>query len=145
MKKKTILKIAAWTASVFVILLAVLVIHIYMVTSKPKDNLPLSQLSRIDFKQPLSQAQSDEIKGYVASLEGVESTYFNQQNGILVYTYQVGKQTSANVFEQLMKHGSYKAERYIVTEAMLQNGCPMGAGKNTFTGHLTRYISNMFN
>ncbi|MGC4021511.1 MAG: hypothetical protein QM734_06010 [Cyclobacteriaceae bacterium] len=52
-------------------------------------------------------------------MEGVESTHFNVPDGILVYTYVIGKQTSENVFNQLMSSGNYKAKRYIVNAADL--------------------------
>src|SRR4051812_27736753 len=105
MKKNKLVKIAAWTGSVCTVLVAILFIHIYMVTHKPKADYDKRQLSRIDFKQPVDSAEANNIRAFVAGLHDVNSTYFNVPGGILIYSYTVGKQTSENVFKELMKHG----------------------------------------
>lgn len=105
----------------------------------------MSQLSRIDFKQTIDSAEANKIRSFVGHLEGIESTYFNVKDGILVYTYAVGKQTSINVYNQLINYGHYNAERYIVDASALKTGCPMMADKKSFTYQISYYISKLFN
>jgi hypothetical protein len=133
--------------SVVVLFLATLAIHIYMVTPAKtvKSDNRVRQLSRIDFTQDIDSAEAEKIRGFVAGLDGIESTYFNVPDDVLVYTYTVGKQNSENVFNKVMAFGNYNAQRYIVAAAQANNGCPVGAEEKSFTGKFTSYLSHMFN
>src|SRR5882672_7472218 len=124
MKRKKVLRITLWSASVLFVLLMVLGIHIYLVTGNKSNYGNPRQLSRIDFKEPVNPAEADKIRSYVSHLEGVQGTYFNMANGILVYAFDPGRQSSLNVFNGLIHYGHYKAERYTVDESTAQTGCP---------------------
>lgn len=143
MKKKRIIKIALWTAGIAFLLFTGLVVHIAMVLPKNSDTR-VRQLSRIDFEQPVDSAEAGKIQGFVAGLEGVESTYFNIPGGKLVYTYTVGRQTSGNVYAALVKHGNYKAQPYVVSPEQLASGCPAGVGKKSVVYRLAQYLSQYF-
>lgn len=143
MNTRVLKKTAWWGGSIIVALLLVLVIHIAMVT--PKANKDTYQLSRIDFKQQVDETEAAKIRAYVAGLPGVKSTYFNLESNTLVYTYLVSEQSSANVYDRLMGSGHYKAERYIVDNSSIQNGCPINAGNNTVTGRMMAFASGLFN
>lgn len=135
-----------WSSSIVSVLALVLVVHIYMVTHKDKSDQPMIQLSRIDFKQEIDSTEAGRIRSFVAQLEGVKSTYFNVQDNILVYTYALDKQSSTNVYNKLMAYGKYNAERYTVDAATAaKSGCPIGAGKNSVSYHLTSYLGKLFN
>lgn len=137
MKRKIVVKILIGVASTFAVLLVVLVIHIYMAIDKKSENM--LQLSRIDFKEAMSEAEYRKVKSFVASLDGVEAVLYNADNGTLVYTYTLSKQNSKNVYDQLMKIGNYKAVRYQVSAETAQNGCPAGMDQG-FAGKLTSFI-----
>lgn len=137
MKRRILVKLLIGLASTVVILLVVLIAHIYSATNKKSETM--LQLSRIDFKEPISQTESIKIKSFVAHLDGVEAVLFNTDNGTLVYTYTISKQNSKNVYDQLMKFGNYKAERYMVSAETAQNGCPAGMDQG-FAGKLTSLI-----
>ncbi len=137
--KKTIIWLGAITVSLFI----VLIIHIAMVTDHKNNDSRARQLSRIDFKQKIDAKEANNIRAFVAKMPGVESTYFNVENGILIYTYQVEKQNSQNVYEQLMSSGKYKAERYVVSKEEAQSGCPVSP--NSITYKVTAYLANIIN
>jgi hypothetical protein len=136
-------KTAWWSGSIIAVLLLALVIHIAMVT--PKANKYTYQLSRIDFKQQVDEAGAAKIRAFVAGLPGVKSTYFNPESNTLVYTYLISAQNSANVYDRLMESGHYKAERYIVDNSSIQNGCPINADNSTVTGRMMAFASGLFN
>lgn len=142
MKKRRILKIAIWTASVFVVLVAVLVVHIVMVTGHKRNDQRMRQLSRIDFKEQIDSAEAVKITGFVASLEGVNDIQFN--NNILVYTYTVGTQTSEGVYEKLIKHGHYNASRYVVDQSKAATGCPV-IEEGSLSHRFSSLVTGIFN
>ena len=134
------------SASVIAVLFAVLLVHIYMVTKPVKyDNNDL-QLSRIDFKEKIDSSKANEIRHFVASLPGVQNTMFNFKDNILVYGYLNGQQTSANVFNKLMGHGQYKAEKFTVSDDMKSQGCPMaGKDRSSLVYRFTGYVYKLLN
>ncbi len=133
-------------SSATLVLFTVLIVHIYMVTKPVKyDNNDL-QLSRIDFKEPIDSMNANEIRHFVASLPGIQNTMFNIKDRILVYGYLVGKQNSDTVFHQLINHGHYKAEKFVVSEDMKSKGCPMaGKDRSSFVYRFTGYIYKLLN
>jgi hypothetical protein len=143
MKKGKYFKLFVWSASSFLILSAILVFHIYLVTHLNKNqDERVRQLSRIDFKQNIEAEEAYNIRAFVNGLEGVENSYFNLDNDVLVYSYLVGKQNSNNVYNKLVAFGNYKAVKYIVDETTAKTGCPIGADKTSISYKLSAYISN---
>jgi hypothetical protein len=142
MKKGKFLKLLIWSGSAFLVFIAVLVTHIYLVTriSKNQDER-VRQLSRIDFKQNIDTQEADKIRAFVNGLSGVENSYFNLDNDILVYSYLVEKQNSFNVYNKLIAFGNYKAVRYVVNETNAQSGCPIGTDKTSISYKIAAYIS----
>lgn len=143
MKKGKFFKLFIWSASTISVLTAVLVFHIYLVTRVNKNqDERVRQLSRIDFKQNIEAEEASKIRAFVNGLEGVENSYFNLDNDVLVYSYLVGKQNSNNVYNKLVAFGKYKAEKYIVDETNSKTGCPIGTDKTSISYKLSAYISN---
>jgi hypothetical protein len=63
---------------------------------------------------------------------------------VLIYTYENNQQNSLAVYTSLMAHGHYKVKRYIVPASQAGMGCPVMNDKDSFTGKLTAYASNLF-
>lgn len=142
MNKKLILKISGALAAILVILFIVLVVHVGKVTIAKKNDKRNRQLSRIDFKEDINEEQASAIKGYVASLEGVCGVNMNAGSDILTYMYDPSKQTSENVFTQLISTTHYKAEKYVVNNADIAKGCPAFAEKGGLSKAVL-YCANM--
>jgi cell division protein FtsX len=145
MEKRKIKKIAIWSASIFIVLFVVLIIHILMVT-KPVvyDNADL-QLSRIDFKQDIDSLEANKIKHFVMTLPGIENVAFNDKDEILIYGYRLGQQSSDNVYKKLIEFGNYKAEKYVVSAEQLNTGCPIGKDRSSLSYRFSSYIYKCFN
>jgi hypothetical protein len=144
---KLLKKITIGLLSLVVLFFATLAIHIYMVLPAPKVNSDarVRQLSRIDFNQQIDSAEAQKIQGFVANMEGIESTYFNVPDNVLVYTYTVGKQNSDVVYNKLMAFGKYNAQKYVVTTQQASTGCPIDTKEKTFTGMFSAYMAHIFN
>lgn len=145
MKAKKILKIAAISLSVAAVLFVALIIHLGMVIKDKQVEPDGRQLSRIDFIQKVDSAEAGKIRSFVAHLDGVESTFFNVKDGILVYTYSLQKQNSQSVYEQLMRSGNYKAKRFVVSEEQAATGCPAMGGNKSFIYSMAYAVKNMIN
>lgn len=144
MNKQRYFKVIKLVFSCFAIIIAVSLIHIYQVTrnNSVKNN---RQLSRIDFKQAIDSVEACKIRSFVAHLPGVETTFFNVKSSSLVYTYALEKQTSINVFNELVHYGHYKAERYIADGATVKTGCPIMQGEHSFSNYIFGYFYKIFN
>ena len=116
MKAKKNFKIAAISLSIAAVLFVALIIHLAMVIKDKQVEPDDRQLSRIDFTQKVDSAEAGKIRSFVAHLDGIESTFFNVKDGILVYTYSLQKQNSQGVYDQLMRSGNYKAKRFTVSQ-----------------------------
>lgn len=136
-------KVLLWLSGIMVALVAVLVIHIYLATHTPPAPGQNRQLSRIDFDQPVDSAEAYRIASLVRRMDGVDATYFNVKDGILVYTYRVGSQTSAGVFDRVVAMGGYKAHRYLVSAEEATKGCPAFANDNSLRTRLVTFISKL--
>jgi hypothetical protein len=148
MKKKTIIKICLGLLSIVLILFAVLVFHIKsVIEKKTAERINQRQLSRIDFKEHVDSTEAYKIKNFVASLDGVNGTYFNIPDGVLIYSYKMNEQNSKDVYDKVMHFGNYKAERYVLSaqQAQAMGGCPMKITDHSFYGYLTTYVTKFLN
>lgn len=143
MNSKILLKLGIGILSLFVVLSSVLVTHIYMVTHKPKTNYQARQISRIDFKQPLSLAEATIIRNKVASMAGVENAILNPENRMLIFSYNSNTIKVNMVSEKIAQLGSYKLEKYTPSTDELNMSCPAIGNKNTFRYKLSNFIAQL--
>ena len=143
MLKVTFKKTAYWFVGSLVLCTFILVAHIYSATHKSGRENISKQLSRIDFLTKPDSSEAYKIQALVRKLDGVESTYFNIKDGILVYTFSLEKQTSENVFSQVLASGNYNAKRFIVDAATAKTGCPVIDKPDSFQGRLVHFISRL--
>lgn len=137
----------AGISGIIVLLLVVTCVHLYAIAKKSyEDPHNRTQLSRIDFKEPVDSSEAMKIKNYVQTLEGVQGAHFNIAHGTLVYGYLLGTQTPQDVYQKTMDfcEHKYKAERYIVSAEQLKNGCPAGMN-STFVRKFANFLYNSFN
>lgn len=138
-------KIVFLGASLFIVLLVAFAIDFYRVSTAAFSNedARARQLARIDFKQPIDSAEADAIRGFVKRQAGVDACFFNIPDGIMVYSFMVGQQTSDNIYHKVVALKNYKAEKYVVEEKDLAKGCPvMKDGSLTFK--LYYYFRQLF-
>lgn len=126
------------------LLLAVLVVHIVMVTKSIRYDHPSLQLARIDFTEPIDSLKAKEINMRIRKISGVGNTHFNINEGILVYSVDINKTTNEAVYKRLVSEVPYKAERYVVNEEMAAKGCPV-LDKASFSYQFSNTITKIFN
>jgi len=130
--KRKIIKWSLITASVAVILFLALGIHLYYVTDNFYQNQrsgPQLQLGRIDFKQPIDSIQAADLQSKLKQVPGVQKTYFNIEDQILVYSFYNTEQSADKIFASFNAGNTVPAERYIVAEEDKMKGCPAMSGK----------------
>lgn len=142
--KIKILKWAAWTSAGIVVLFIALGIHLYFVTDHfYQSKGPQLQMGRIDFKESIDSTDAIQIRGFVNNIDGVQKSYFNLKDDILVFAFYNDKQTSQNIYDRLMASGNYEADKYVVPEDEKLSGCPVMSGEGA-TGGLLLLYKNIF-
>jgi hypothetical protein len=139
--RRKILKWTVITSCVALILFLALGVHLYYVTDnfyQDQRNAPQLQLGRIDFKQPIDSVQAAELQFKLKQVPGVQKTYFNIQDQILVYSFYNTEQDAATIFASFNNGNTVPAERYIVAEEDKMKGCPAMSDK-TQSGLLMVY------
>jgi len=125
--KRKIIKWSIIVTSVAAILFLALGVHLYYVTDnfyQEQRALPQLQLGRIDFQQPVDSATAKIIQAKVKSIPGVQKTYFNIADKILVYSFYNTAQNAENIFASFNQTNNIPATRYVVAEADKTKGCP---------------------
>jgi len=121
--------------------LGILVAHVYAATHREHPHV--RQLSRIDFKEKPDSAKAMEIRSFIQQIPGVESSYFNVSDGILVFTFDIENQTSEHIFSLLQKTGPFKAKRFVADPEKVASGCPVLGKSNSFQGKFIRFIAGL--
>jgi len=118
--------------------------HFYYVTKPEQNDAGMLQIGRIDFKQKIDSSEASYIRSYVNHLEGVKNTHFNIQSGILVFTYYLnGNVNAADIYKKVVALKNYKAERFVLDPALIENGCPIN-NPNSFWYKVYVYYQKVF-
>lgn len=137
-------KLIFWIAGVSLTLIVALIVHIAIVTAPTPDPVHHNlQLARIDFHQQIDSSEATQIQSYIGHLPGVHHVYFNLKAYTLVYSFDLSKQASANVFQKLEAFGHYNAERFIPNGKDLAAGCPV-LDHNSFLYRTGAFVRNLF-
>jgi len=117
--------------------------HLQHALGSDSSSNPPIQLSRIDFKEPVDSLSANQIKSTVLHLNGVQHTYFNVTDGIVVFSHDPKTLPAQTVLEKVRSVHGFKAERYLPDPEMVGSGCPV-TGKNSIFIRIGRYIRNIF-
>lgn len=133
MKKRAIKKMALWTTSVFLLLVAVLCIHIYIVTRPKAPDANTIVMARIDIKQPITKADADKITEWMYQQNGIDHVVCNPSMDNIVFTFFPIKANANDITAQLKTAFNLQnAKRYLPTEAEMQSGCPVASTSYTY-------------
>lgn len=141
MARKKIIRIVVVLVGVFVLLSAILVAHIYMVTSKPVVNSNLA-LSRIDVEDSLSQADVVRLKSIVNAMPGIHKTYVNADAGTIVFGYYNDQQNPNAVYASLSNATDYRLTKFEVSDEDLTKGCP-AFDESSFTFKVGTFVQSV--
>lgn len=143
LKRKILISISS-ILGIVLVLFVVLVVHIASAKPVVYDNATM-QVSRIDFKEPIDSAKAKEIHRNLKTISGVKNDRFNIEKGILVYFHDNRITNSQKVFDALIAKGNYKAERFVVSEAVgNKQVCPV-MKEDSFSYHFSKGVQRIFN
>jgi len=130
-KYLTVKRLLFISSSLFLILITIMAVHIYQVTTPRSDGFVNStlQLARIDFSGELSGKERQSIESYVKSLPGIKNTFMNARANVLVYTY---------LLESVHILKNKKSNDEPVSEAIVRKVNESGIYNNTI--HAERYM-----
>ena len=117
-------RIALGILAVFALLVVVLAVHIYIMT-RPKAPGPNTRaMARIDIKQPITPEDADKINSWLYRQKGVDHVLVNPKTDIVVFTFFPIKTNADLIVGNFKSNFSYKADRFVPTEAQMSAGCP---------------------
>lgn len=124
----------------------VLVIHIYQMKelAKQRKSADVLLLGRVDFKQDIDSISARSISGFVKSMKGVKSVYFNVKDDVLVYTFMSKSQSAASIYNAIQAKWPLKAELYKVSKEQMANGCPAGMEDKGFMASVSSGMEKLF-
>ncbi|HWB23988.1 MAG TPA: hypothetical protein VG738_00845 [Chitinophagaceae bacterium] len=125
MKKRTVKKILKWTGISFLSLVAILALHIYIVTRPKAPDAHTRIMARIDIKQEVSNDEQAKITTWMYQQKGIDHVLYNPASKILVFTYYPVKTNANTIADNFTSAFGLKAERVVPTEEEMQSGCPV--------------------
>lgn len=129
--KKTIKKALLYGASIFLFLVVVLAVHIYFVY-RPAPDAYTKVMARIDVKQPISQADANNITGWMYKQKGIDHVLVNPQSRIVIFTFFPLKTTGNKVVDDFKAQFHLNAQRFMPNNDQLQHSCPVAANSYTY-------------
>lgn len=143
MKTKTILKRTGIGILIsFLVLIAVLVVHIITVTPEPLDNATL-QISRIDFEAPIDIEEEKLIKSKLKSLTGVKSWRINKEKGVLVFFHDNRDLQANEAVIQIQKNTDLQPKLFKLPDGLAQKEvCPVN--RDGFAYQFSKGIQRIF-
>lgn len=125
----------------FFLMFMILIYHI--ATARPVENATI-QVSRIDFDKPFDSMATVDIKQKLHDIPGVKSEIIVKRN-VVVYFHDNKVADSKKIYDELMKTGNYKAQRFIVPANLANNEvCPV-MKKDGMSYKFTKFIQGIFN
>ena len=142
MKGKLIKRILIGTTATLLLLVAVLAIHIYVVT-KPRVDANTVAMARIDIKQSINDVEAGGIEKWLGEQTGVQHVVLNRQNNILLFTFYPVKASADQLAENLKTTFNINADRFMPSAEQMASGCPAMA--HTFSGKVYSFFTHIFN
>jgi len=125
----------------FLLMFVILVYHI--ANARPLENATI-QVSRIDFDKPFDSLSAADITQKLHTIEGVKSEIIVKRN-VVVYFHDNTIADSKKVYNELMKTGNYKAERFVLPPGLANNQvCPV-IKKDGISYKFSKFVQKIFN
>jgi hypothetical protein len=125
----------------FLVMFVILVYHI--ANARPIESATI-QVSRIDFDKNFDSIATEDIKQKLHTIEGVKSEIIVKRN-VVVYFHDNRVADSKKVYDELMKTGNYKAERFLLPPGLANNEvCPV-MDKDGVKYKFSKFVQRIFN
>jgi hypothetical protein len=142
MKKTKIHIILIGAIATFSILVAVLTIHIYMVRKPFVPDSSTIAMARLDLKEPISTEDCAQITTWLYQQPGIDHVLINKSTQIAIFSYYPTKTSADQIVGNFKKNLSFKAERFVPTEAQMKSGCPINVNSPSYI--VTKYFNQLF-
>jgi len=119
--KKTLIGVA----SVFTLLVLLLIAHIYIVTRPKVPDANTRIMARIDIDQPISQAEANNITSWLYQQKGIDHVLCNPVNHNIVFTFFPVKTTANLVVQDFKSNYNIMAHRHEPSKLELSTSCPV--------------------
>ena len=125
--------------SLIAVFAIVLVVHIAMVVGN-KPSSSFYQMARVDFSAPVGDALMMEVQDDLSKNKGFIRSYYNETAGTFVYTFDTRYANADDLYKSSIKNNIAESKRYIVSDAMKMQGCPVGEN-NKFYSSITSAVT----
>ena len=142
MNTKKIKEILIGTISVMGLLIAILAIHIYLVTRPKAPDAYTIAMARIDLKQNIDEQDNKKISDWLSQQDGIDHVLVNTKTQIAVFTFYPAKTSADKIVSNFKRSLTYKADRFIPTEAQLKSGCPINSNSPGYI--VSKYLKQIF-
>jgi len=141
MKRSRAKKILLYSSSGFLLLVAALAVHIYIVYRPKAPDANTRVLARIDIHQPISGADSTKITTWFYQQKGVDHVLVNPHSNIVVFTFFPLRSSGNQITQDFKKAFPFKADRFMPTSENLKHSCPVAA--SSFTYKVYKFITQI--
>jgi len=142
MTNKKKIKIALLSVLGFFLLMFVILVY-HIANAKPIESATI-QVSRIDFDKNFDSLTTVDITEKLHKIEGVKSEIIIKRN-VVVYFHDNRVADSKKIYDELMKTGNYKAERFVLPpELANKEVCPV-MNKDGIQYKFSKFIQRIFN
>jgi len=131
MKTHILKKILTGAGGTLLLLLAVLCIHIYLVTRPKAPDARTRIMARADFKQDITSQDADRISYWLYTQKGVDHVLCNADGNLVVFTFAPVQTNAGTIISRMNAALPYKAMRYVPDEEAMKKGCPVTANSTT--------------
>ncbi len=126
MKKRNWKRISLGVLSVFLLLAAVLFVHVYIVTRLKAPDGNTRIMARIDVRQPLTTADAGKITTWLYQQKGIDHVLVNPATSIIIFTFFPIRTSAGEIVSHFKAELPYKGDRFMPSEEAEKSGCPAG-------------------
>jgi len=142
MTNKKKIKIALLSVLGFFLLMFVILVY-HIANAKPIESATI-QVSRIDFDKNFDSLTTVDITEKLHKIEGVKSEIIIKRN-VVVYFHDNRVADSKKIYDELMKTGNYKAERFVLPPGLANKEvCPV-MNEDGIQYKFSKFIQRIFN
>lgn len=127
----------------FLLMVATLAVHIYLVTRPSEGAITSISMGRIDISESLEPEQVEGILTKVKLLDGVKDVRVNQAAGHVICLYDRKYWSGDELTNWIADEFTVSASFFRPTEEMLSQSCP-AIDKNTLTYKLGAFFQRVF-
>ena len=122
---KTIKRILIGAGGLFLLLVAVLAVHIYIVTRPQRITPNLREMARIDIHQPMTKEDAQRITAWLYQKNGVDRVLVNAATRKVIFTYFPYRTSAQQIVRDFKASFPYNADQILPTREQMGKSCPV--------------------